>query len=125
MDLSLQINYGDKHQRKIFKYLKDIKLIYSSIRHPSRNGIVQRINRELGRFFRTFTKENYAGWFEYVNIIQQILNETTHDITEYTPVELFLNIKPTRIWRNYIYKENFENIQDEPHERKIFLARKD
>lgn len=97
-----------------------IKLVFSSIRHPQSN-IVERVNRELGRFFRTFVKDKHSGWARYVNIIQNCINETHHETTEYTPVELHLNAKPTRCWKNWI---RVETMGTQPtHEEKLYLAR--
>lgn len=44
---------------------EDIVLVFSSIRHPLGN-IVERVNRELGRFFRTFVKDKHTDWATYV-----------------------------------------------------------
>ena len=45
-----------------------IKPIFSSIRHPQSN-IVERIHRELGRFFRVYTQHAHKAWAKYTEMI--------------------------------------------------------
>lgn len=97
-----------------------IVMIFSSIRHPQGN-IVERVNKELGRFFRTLVGERHGSWTNYVELIQKCMNETHHETTELTPMELHFNKKPTRFWSK-ILKNDFQKIP-ENHERQIFLAR--
>ena len=49
----------------------------------------------------------------------KIINETHHDTTGYTPLELHFNKKPTIVWEKYLKKENTD---DTPNERRLFLA---
>ena len=70
-----------------------IQLVYSSIRHPQGN-VVERVNRELGKFFRILIKNNHTAWACYVPLIQEIINETCHDTTAFTPHELHFNLNP-------------------------------
>lgn len=99
---------------------ENVKMILSSVRHPQSN-ICERTNRELGRFFRTFTSENHSGWGFYVKVIQEILNETIHDTTGFTPIELHLGKTPTRVWTKYL--RSAVEHEDPPLETKIALAR--
>lgn len=99
---------------------EQIELIFSSIRHPQGN-IVERVNRELGRFFRTFVNNNHTNWAKYVERIQTCLNETTHETTEFTPVELHLNKKPERLWKKWIQSDTDTN--EISHTEKLCLAR--
>ena len=97
-----------------------IQLIYSSIRHPQGN-IVERVNRELGKFSRIFVKDNHTAWACYVPLIQEIINETCHDSTEMTPYELHFNKKPVRPWTKWIKKPAVQG-KDKNHEEIIELA---
>lgn len=99
---------------------ENVELIFSSIRHPQGN-IVERVNRELGRFFRTFVGDKHTNWVNYINIIHKCINETTHETTEFTPLELHCGIKPERMWKKWISSEinDFKQTQEE----KIYLAR--
>ena len=96
-----------------------IKIHFSAVRHPQSN-IVERVNKELGNFFRTFVNNKHTGWFDYVNLIETIINETYHDSIGCTPLELHLNKKPTRIWEKYL---NFGKIELINYETKIMLAK--
>lgn len=99
---------------------EDIELVFSSIRHPQGN-IVERVNRELGRFFRTLVEEKHTGWAMYTEKIQNCLNETHHETTELTPLELHMNVKPTRIWEKWLpVKLPHDEIA---YETKLYLAK--
>ena len=91
---------------------------FSSIRHPQSN-IVERCNREIKRFFHTFVDEKHGAWAIYVKDVEKILNEVHHDATEFTPIELHKNMKPTRFWLKFFPEKNDEIS----HEYKISLAR--
>ena len=95
-----------------------ITCTFSSIRHPQSN-IVERCNKELKRLFRTLVDEKHGAWILYVKMIEKILNEIHHETTEYTPLELHKNIKPTRFWTKF-FPKNEDNL---PHNYKISLAR--
>ena len=97
----------------------EIKPIFSSVRHPQSN-IVERIHRILGRFFRVYTQPSHKGWAKYTENVMKIINETHHDTTGYTPLELHFNKKPTRVWEKYL---KTENTDDTPYKRRLFLAR--
>ena len=66
---------------------EDIKCVFTSIRHPQANP-VERVNRELGRFFRTLTGHQHQSWVQSVPIIQDCIDEVHHESTGYTPKEL-------------------------------------
>ena len=78
---------------------ENISYTFSSIRHPQSN-IVERCNKELKRMFRTLVNEKHGAWAMHVKTIEKILNEIYHETTEFTPIELHKNIKPTRFWAN-------------------------
>ena len=109
---------SDKWIKKLEK--EKIKPVFSSIRHPQSN-IVERVNKELGRFFRTLIGENHGAWLRYLNLIQRCINETHHETTDVTPMELHLGMKPTRFWTNILGV----NLQNPTilHEKQIVLAR--
>ena len=99
---------------------EELQLIYSSIRHPQGN-IVERVNRELGKFFRIFVKDNHTAWACYVPLIQEIINETCHESTEMTPYELHFKQEPRRPWSKWIKKPEITE-ENRSHEEKIELA---
>ena len=77
--------------------------------------------KTLGNFFRVMTKNKHTSWPNYVQIIQNIINEIHSEATGFTPIELQLNKKPTRFWKNYLSTNNENN--DLKYEEKLFLAK--
>ena len=98
---------------------ENISLIFSSIRHPQSN-IVERVHRELGRFFRTLTADQRTKWATYVPTIQTIINETHHETTQKMPWELHFQTPSERIWTKWVLVPDKENTSLED---RIFVAR--
>ena len=80
---------------------QEIQPVFSSIRHPQSN-IVERIYRELSRFFRSLIGDNHGSWWSWIKIIESCMNETYHETTEFTSIELHLNKRPKRAWENWL-----------------------
>ena len=98
---------------------KGIQSVFFLIRHPQSN-IVERIHRELSRFFRSLIGENHGSWWSWINIIESCMNKTYHETTQFTPIELDLNKKPKRAWENWLnYPQNSSKIS---YERKLEMA---
>ena len=121
----IQADHGSQFTSKkwIEKLKKEnITCSFSSIRHPQA-AIVERCNKEIQRFFRTFisikNNNKHGAWMTYVKIIENIINEIHHETTEMTPIELHKGIKPERFWKKYFSVEN----KEKPHENLIFLAK--
>lgn len=93
--------------------------IFSSIRHPQGN-IVERVNREIGRFFRTFLTEKHTSWINWIRIIESCINEVHHDTTGFSPCEIHLKERPIRFWEEWLGKV----IDKFSHEQKIELVLK-
>ena len=107
--------------KKFIKQLKDlnIKPCFVSIRHPQASP-VERLHKSINRFFRTLIKNKHTEWAKWVPIIMNIINETHHEVTEFTPLEIHLNKKPTRFWEKFIKVENFDK---NAYEHKLFLTK--
>ena len=97
-----------------------VKVIFVSIRNPKANPI-ERVHRSINQFFRILIKKKHTEWAKWVPIITNILNETCHSTTEFTPMEIQLNKKPTRFWEKYI---DIKSLDKYSYERKIFLTEK-
>ena len=54
---------------------------------------MERIHREVGRFFRVYIQHAHKAWAKYTETITKIMNETHRDTTGYTPIELHFNKK--------------------------------
>ena len=96
-----------------------IKHTLSSIRHPQSN-IVERVNKEIGRFFPTVTGHKHGGWAHWVPFVETCLNEIYHETTEFTPIELHLGTIPTHFWEKWLTPLVKREI---PLGTKIMLAR--
>lgn len=58
---------------------QNIRMILSSVRHPQGNK-VERVNREIACFFRTFLPpEKRSSWYSHIKTIEAIINESYHD----------------------------------------------
>lgn len=64
-----------------------IKTIYTTVRNPRPNS-TERVNKELGRMFRTFCHNNHKGWASRLGDIEKLYNNTKHDSTGFTPCEV-------------------------------------
>ena len=85
------------------------------------SNIVERIYRELSKFFRSLIGENHGSWWSWINIIESCMNETYHETTQFTPIELHLNKKPKRAWENWLnFRQNSSKIS---YERKLKMAK--
>ena len=101
----IQSDQGSQFTSKLWcERLKNegIEMVLSCVRHPQSN-MIEMVNRKIGRFLRTLVTGKHGNWINYVEAIQNCLNVTCHETTQLTPIELHLNIKPNRIWQNYIH----------------------
>lgn len=64
-----------------------IKSVFSSVSHPQYN-IVDRIHRELSRFFRTLIKNRHNSWWSWITTIESCMNATHYETAEFRPVEI-------------------------------------
>ena len=77
--------YTDKWINKLKK--EGIQPIFSSIRHAQSNES-ERIMKELSKFFRIMLQHKHTAWPNYLEVIENIMNEVYHTTTEFTPIEL-------------------------------------
>ena len=64
-----------------------IKTRHISVRNPRAN-ITERVNKELGRFYRTFCDNNHKKWPNILQQIEDCYNKAVHSSTGYTPREI-------------------------------------
>ncbi|CAB0029050.1 unnamed protein product [Trichogramma brassicae] len=95
---------------------ENIKIIFSSIRHPQSN-LVERYNKEIGRFLRTLAGNDHPSWANWCQAIAEIMNTTVNETTGFCPLELQTGQKPERFWTKYVPTEpetkTYEQICDE------------
>ncbi|CAB0040671.1 unnamed protein product [Trichogramma brassicae] len=57
-----------------------VQVIFSAIRHPQSN-IVERYNKEIGRFLRTLVGQNHQTWSVWCSLIAEVINSTVNETT--------------------------------------------
>lgn len=97
---------------------EQIRAVFSTVRHPQSN-LVERVNKEIGRYFRALNLKKYSSWPTWIPFIQNSLNESYHDTTQFTPMELQTGKKPTRFWNNWL---TLPDRVDLPYAEKIALV---
>lgn len=80
-----------------------IKDIYCSIRHPQGN-ISERINRDLGNFYRILLQDNHKVWPKYTEVINNIMNHNYHTAIGAVPIEVHLGEKRITPWGKILNK---------------------
>ncbi|XP_050544197.1 uncharacterized protein LOC126907144 [Daktulosphaira vitifoliae] len=91
----------------------------TSVYHPQSNP-TERVMRELGRLFRTYCSEYHAEWPRYVSYIEWVLNNTIHESTSFTPIELFFPEKHQSLIQTIV---DFPTGSDIQLETKFEIAR--
>ena len=61
--------------------------------HPSANGLVERMNREVSRMLKKYTKGTYAAWNLWILLVQLSVNESISQRTNSTPFSLMFGRK--------------------------------
>lgn len=64
-----------------------IKKIYTTVRNP-RPNTTERVNKELGRIFRTFCHAHHRSWATILPKVEELYNNTFHDSTGFSPCEI-------------------------------------
>lgn len=65
----------------------DIELTHTSVRNPRPNS-TERVNKELGRLFRTYCDKSHRSWVGLLPDIEACYNSVTHTTTGYSPNEI-------------------------------------
>lgn len=64
-----------------------IKVIYTTVRNP-RPNTTERVNKELGRLFRTYSGKNHKSWVSVLPKLETLYNNTFHESIKFTPCEV-------------------------------------
>ena len=84
-------------------------MVLTAIRRPQGN-LAERVNRELGRLFRTYCNTNQSKWTEYLEFFENAINGSYNTTTGYTPLELQSDVHPKRVWSEYIKRVATQNV---------------
>ncbi|CAB0033439.1 unnamed protein product [Trichogramma brassicae] len=93
-----------------------VQVIFSAIRHPQSN-IVERYNKEIGRFLRTLVGQNHRTWSVWCSLIAEVINSTINETTGFTPWELHTGKKPERIWTHLVKSQHRHQSHEEMLEK--------
>lgn len=88
----------------------NIQAILTSIRRPQGN-LAERVNKEVGRLFRTYCHLEHSKWPEYLEFFEYVINNCYNDTTGYTPCELHTDTITSRPWSKYVNKIPTQNME--------------
>lgn len=100
--------YFDNIRFRNFCNENNIKLNFTSIRHPNGNP-VERYNQEVIKILRLYVHEKHNQWEEYLNKIEYYINNVPNSITHISPILIMKNILPARPWE-IEHKDDIEKI---------------
>lgn len=95
--LSDNATYFDNSRFKNFCQEKEMKLIFTSIRHPNGNP-VERYNQEVIKLLRLYVHDKHENWANYIRQIEYYINNVPNSITHISPILLMKNDLPARPW---------------------------
>lgn len=78
--------FSSKHWRETMEQL-GVRVVFTTVRNP-RPNTVERVNKELGRLFRTYCRSNHKGWVTVLPKLEKLYNNTFHDSMGFTPCEV-------------------------------------
>lgn len=78
--------FSSKTWKETMEYL-GVRVVYTTVRNPRPNS-VERVNKELGRLFRTYCRTNHKGWVSVLPKLEELYNNTYHDSIGFTPCEV-------------------------------------
>ena len=92
----LQCDHGKEFDNTILKeYCKDknINLIYSWVRHPTTNGLVEAVHKDIVNSLKAekLEKKNKYDINFSIAIASSVHNKNIHTVTKYSPEFLFYN----------------------------------
>jgi len=103
-----QILQSDNGTEFVNQVMKTLSVIYgidhrlSTAYHPSANGLVERVNKEVGRALKKYTEGTYAAWDDWLPLVQIGLNEGINQRTGSSAFSL-------------MYGRKFNNFHDFSH----------
>ncbi|KAH9638206.1 hypothetical protein HF086_002048 [Spodoptera exigua] len=71
-----------------------IQVSHTSVRNPRPNS-TERVNKELGRLFRTYCHKSHRGWVDILANIEKCYNNTVHSSTGFTPCQIVRGESPS------------------------------
>lgn len=97
-------DHGTQFTNKVWRdRMKElgIKETFSTIRHPQANRS-ERVNRDLGNYFRVLVQENHKCWPKYTSMVNRLINNSFQTITGAAPIELHFGIRKETPWSDIL-----------------------
>lgn len=107
--------YFHNQRFKNFCTENQIKLVFTSIRHPNSNP-VERYNQEVIKMLRLYVHEKHETWVEHLKNIEFYINNVPNTITHISPILIMKNELPMRPWE-IVNKIDIEKLQLQVRER--------
>lgn len=76
---------------------RGVKIIFCSIRHPSGNP-AEKYVQQTTQFLRIFTHDQHSRWDQYVQLIENFINNVPNIVTQETPHYLMTGQRSERPW---------------------------
>ncbi|GKT14016.1 DDE-type integrase/transposase/recombinase, partial [Aduncisulcus paluster] len=97
-----------------------VKHHISIAHHPTGNGAVERVNKEIKKHLRGLFLDLMLEnkWTVYVPVVQSIINNTFHKSIGCTPFEMLRGIRPSRVLQGRFSKECDKSEAEMPASRK-------
>lgn len=117
------------HSNHYKNSLKELNIIasYVSLYHACANHSELK-NREIVRTLRIHCSDNQSSWYDYLGIVEKVLNETINTIYLSTPKEIFFGTQSRFSWenhfRNQLTDSNPELTEQEKRNRVLELRKK-
>ena len=97
--LSIHSDQGSNYESELFQKfceILDIKKTRTSPRHPSGNGMVERVNSTLLAMIRSYMKGHQNDWDLHLGSLAGAYRSSVHDSTGFTPNLLMLGRETTQ-----------------------------
>ena len=72
--------------------------VYHSSAYFAAGNPTERQIKQITTYLRIFCHKNHKGWFDYIPIIESLMNRTPHGVTQMTPEFLFTGVDPPSIF---------------------------
>jgi transposase InsO family protein len=109
-----QILQSDNGSEFVNQVMKTLSVMYgidhrlTTAYHPSANGLVERMNKEVSKALKKYTEGTYAAWDEWMPLVQIGLNESINRRTGSTPFSLMFG-------RKFNGFKDFDGIEGSPN----------
>jgi transposase InsO family protein len=80
--------------------------------HPQSQGVIERFNATFKQQLAKYTNEHYDDWDEYLKTIVSAYNSSVHQVTQFTPFQIFHKRKPVSVFDPIQKQVNIPRVND-------------